>query len=599
MLVAQLQTILSSPVGKVPRSRTIFWFCLSLTFAAVYGLAIIHKGFADEYVVQDDARQHVFWMTRFIDPELFSGDLIADYFQSVAPWGYTTLYRIAAMLGIDPIAFSKIVPLPILLVTTAYCFGVCLQLFPIPIAGFLTTLLLNQSLLVADDVNSGTPRAFIYPLFLGFLYYLLKAIPLPCLILIGLLGLFYPQMMLVACGMMIVRLVRWQDGRLQLSRDRQDYLFSGAALLVGTGVMLLYVLEGASEFGPAIKAADAIKMPEFWGTGRASFFSNDPVDFWVVLPRSGILPRTSKILKPYLMLLGLLLPVLIRFPQPFPLVRELTHKVGVLIHLLISSIVLFFLAHMLLFTLHHPSRYVQHSYRTGMALAGGIALTILLDALCRWAIAKTIPYRRIVALSVAIVIGAFMLLFPVSDPLGRAIPSLKWLFAGNLIPGFVVGGKEEIYEFFADQPKDIVIASVAQEANNLPTFSRRSVLVAREYAIPYHVGYYNEFKERVEALIQAQYSPNPRDVRRFIEKYDVDFWLLDKRAFEGNYVSPKFWIWQYQPAAQAARDSLQQGTVPFVAQMIAPCTALQKDGLTILNAACLVENARIQEGLGK
>jgi hypothetical protein len=416
---------------------------------------------------------------------------------------------------------------------------------------------------------------------------------------LGLLGLFYPQMMLVACGMMIVRLIQWQDGRLQLSRDRKDFVFSGAALLVGAGVMLLYVLEGASEFGPAIKAAEAMKMPEFWGTGRASFFSNDPFDFWVMLPRSGILPRTGKILKPHLMLLGLLLPLLIRFPKPFPLARDVTQKVWTFVHLLIPSIVLFFLAHMLLFTLHHPSRYVQHSYRIGMALSGGIALTILLDALFRWAIAKTIPYRRVVALTVAIVIGAFMLLFPISDPLGRAIPSLKWLFAGNLIPGFVTGGKEDIYKFFADQPKDTVIASVAQETNNIPTFSRRSVLVGREYAIPYHVGYYKEFKERVENLVQAQYSPNPRDVRRFIEKYDVDFWMLDKRAFELNYVSPKFWIWQYQPAAQMARDNLERGMVPFVAQMIEPCKVINDDGLTVLKAACLVENARVQEGAGR
>ena len=52
--------------------------------------------------MQDDARQHVFWMQRFIDSELFPHDLIADYFQSVAPTGYTTLYRIAAALGSIP-----------------------------------------------------------------------------------------------------------------------------------------------------------------------------------------------------------------------------------------------------------------------------------------------------------------------------------------------------------------------------------------------------------------------------------------------------------------------------------------------------------------
>lgn len=34
------------------------------------------------------------------------------------------------------------------------------------------------------------------------------------------------------------------------------------------------------------------------------------------------------------------------------------------------------------------------------------------------------------------------------------------------------------------QPQDIRIASLAEEANNIPTFAQRSILVGREYAIP-------------------------------------------------------------------------------------------------------------------
>ncbi|MGJ3254530.1 MAG: hypothetical protein ACFE0J_25860, partial [Elainellaceae cyanobacterium] len=76
-------------IQPVPSTRTalVFWFCLSLTFAAIYSLLALQQAFSADYVVQDDARQHVFWMQRFLNPDLFPDDLIADYFQSVAPAG--------------------------------------------------------------------------------------------------------------------------------------------------------------------------------------------------------------------------------------------------------------------------------------------------------------------------------------------------------------------------------------------------------------------------------------------------------------------------------------------------------------------------------
>ena len=85
----------------------MFWLGLSLAFGLVYGMLVWQQAFAGEYVVQDDARQHVFWMQRFRDPDLFPNDLIADYFQSVAPVGYTWFYKIAALLGINPLLLSN------------------------------------------------------------------------------------------------------------------------------------------------------------------------------------------------------------------------------------------------------------------------------------------------------------------------------------------------------------------------------------------------------------------------------------------------------------------------------------------------------------
>ncbi len=95
-----LPKFLTQPRSTGLTVHVVFWFSLSLIIAAIYSGLALREAFSHAYIVQDDARQHVFWMQRFIDGELFPHDLIADYFQSVAPVGYTTLYRIAAAVGI-------------------------------------------------------------------------------------------------------------------------------------------------------------------------------------------------------------------------------------------------------------------------------------------------------------------------------------------------------------------------------------------------------------------------------------------------------------------------------------------------------------------
>ena len=107
----------TSPLGKLLfhwgnkplKNQVVFWFSLSMTFSVLYAILGLQKAFASEYVVQDDARQHVFWMLRYIDANLFPSDLIADYFQSVAPAGYSNLYRIISF-GINPIYLNKHLP---------------------------------------------------------------------------------------------------------------------------------------------------------------------------------------------------------------------------------------------------------------------------------------------------------------------------------------------------------------------------------------------------------------------------------------------------------------------------------------------------------
>ena len=174
MLRERIRLLLVSPLTAKLDYRFGLWFFLSLLIAVYMAWEPLQNSLSHDYVVQDDARQHVFWMQRFIDSELFPHDLLADYFQSVAPPGYTWLYQGFAGLGVEPILLHKLLPLPLMLLSTAYGFGICWQLLRVPFAGFLTALLLNISLWMRDDVVSATPVAFAYPLLLAFVYYWLK-----------------------------------------------------------------------------------------------------------------------------------------------------------------------------------------------------------------------------------------------------------------------------------------------------------------------------------------------------------------------------------------------------------------------------------------
>lgn len=574
-----LHKLLTAPATKT-FNHIVFWFSLSLTFAAIYGLLGLQIAFSSEYVVQDDARQHVFWMRRFLDPSLFPNDWIADYFQSVAPLGYSTLYRLFATVGIDPILLSKFLPIVLGLIITSYCFGICLQLLPVPMAGFIACLLLNQYLWLRDDLVSGTAVAFIYPFFTAFLYYLLRRYLLGVCVAIALLGLFYPQAVFICAGILILQLIHWKNKRPYISQNKRDYLFCGISLFVALLVLSIYALK-SSKYGPVITAAEAKTMLEFGPNGLSKFFIPNLGDYWFTGQRSGIMPKFGTVVP---ILLALALPLLLLlFPLLFPLLKQLT-KVRILVQITLASLGMFFMAHALLFKLHLPSRYTEHSLRIVTALAGGIALTVMLDSLFLWARArrqkakdKTLKERQRLALGLATLLLTALVIHPVFF---KEFPKTD----------YAVGQAPALYKFFAQQPKDILIASLTEETVNLPSFTKRSILVGGTgFPVPYHKGYYAEIRNRTIDLIDAQYSSNLNQVQGFIQKYGVDFWLVEHSAFAPNYLADSRWISQYQPAASEAINQLQQGNIPALVTLKERCAVFNTGNFVVLQASCISE----------
>ncbi|MCT7956045.1 hypothetical protein [Laspinema palackyanum] len=565
----RLHRFCMAPAPYTPKSAVIFWFSLSLTIAAVYGIGGLQQAFSADLVVQDDARQHVFWMQRFLEPGLFPNDLIADYFQSVAPAGYALFYRVMAGVGIAPLLLSKLLPPLLGLITTVFCFGVTMELFPVPIAGFIASVLLNQSLWMQDGLISATPKAFVYPLFLPLLYYFLQKKSLATGIMIALLGLFYPQYVLILLVILLLQTFIYKRKKITLSLRLINLKFLRSNLIIAGFILFVYALT-SSEFGPTISAMEAQKLPEFLPGGRSQFFIDDPWAFWLH-GRSGI--ALSAILTPVFMVLGFLLPILLKFPKIFTLVPAISSRIRILLEIVIAALLMFFAAHGLLFKLHLPSRYTQHSLRMVMAWAAAIAITILLDALWRWG--QSVP-KKIIAGIISAVLAIVFLFYP-----QLTMNNFPWT-------SYQRGEQPELYAFLQQQPPDILIASLAEEANNLPTFAHRSVFAAREYAIPYHWGYYEQFRNRLQRMIQAQYSPNLRDVVDFLQEDGVDWWLIEKGAFTPGYLSYNRWLNPYS-VTQEAIANLEQGIQPAIATLMTQCSGFETADFAVLSADCILK----------
>ncbi|MGK7912215.1 MAG: hypothetical protein AB4050_12170 [Synechococcus sp.] len=587
----RVRQVLSMPVDHTARNQTAWgqrslyiWFVASIAFAAMSALMGMHEAFSEPGVIPDDARQHLFWLQKFSDPDLFQNDYIADYYQSIAPAGYTLLYRIAAAVGLHPLLFNKILPVGLAILTAACSFWTSMALFPIPSAAFLSSLLLSQSLAVSDMVFSGTPKAFVFVAFLGFSCMWLRRSLWGTVLALILESWFYPPTVLVSAGVMALTFMDWRQRRWQ--RDRRTIVVGLVGIAVAVGVLLPYAI-GTSTYGPTISAADAKLMPEFYSGGRTSFFSDDWYDYWFN-GRSGL--RLSSVFTPMTHLFGLGLLGMVWFPKRFPLVQALTQRSGFIVRLFCTAMGLYFAAHLLLFRLYLPSRYSSHYLRIVFSLAAGIAICILLDALLHHAITLLSQHmcgQTTAALTVTTVRASATLVLALS--IATITVGYPATISGFPVTYFAQAHQLDLYDFLETQPKSSRIATLSNESSNIPALARRSVFVGKEFSLPYQVGYYREISRRVRDTMAAQYSSSPDVVRQFIEQNEIDLWLLDRRSFVAADVADNSWLAQFQPTFQQVLASFEREEHPILQRVESTCSVFSNTAHSVLSSDCILQ----------
>ena len=551
---------------RVRPSASTLWLLLALAFVALW-IARSMAVALQPSVVQDDARQHVFWMQRLIDPSLFQGDLFADYFQSQAPPGYIAIYWIL-MLALDPIAVSKLLP-PILgLLAALFTFLLVRRLDPSPIAAFLATVLNSWYVWQYDDLPTGSPRAFLLPLCAALLWALVSGRVWLSVVVVGLAALLYPSAAALCVAIQGVSLICFARRRPNLVRERRRWLAFG--LSAGLAVLLLGPTAfGTSAFGPAVDVRTARDMAEFGPNGRNAFFTPDWYAYWVASYRSGFDLRVLDLLFPgvpvffELLALSLLFPIMAMVGGSCVRAR-LAPSAIVIAQILAASSMLFLAAHLLLFRLYLPSRFVAWTVPLALAIAVGVGLAAAYD----W---------------VAGVHSRLAGLLAVLSAIGLAF--YPALYDGN----FVRDPTPSITAYLSTLPPDTLVAGVPTEADSVPAFAGRPVLTNREYALAYHQGYYDAVRQRTLDLIDAYYAESPRQVAEFAARYGVDIFLVNRLAF-GPDTAADAWAGSFEPYTSLVLGHLRRNGRYALLDAARRCGVLTEGEVTVVPARCFSPN---------
>jgi hypothetical protein len=554
-------------------------FCLgiSLLVPLYYGFCFYYFVFNQEYIVQDDARQHVVWLQKYIDPNLFPDDLIANYFSGLAPIGFKYLYFLLAKLGLEPILLAKLLPPILATITTIYIYLFTLQIFPQPLAGCISSLLINQLLWLNDDLVSATPRAFIYPLFAAFLYYLSLNSLITCAILMLLQGIFYPHIVLVEMVVLSLGLIKLQGKSfISFTNQKQPYIWWIVGLMI-TAIALYPLTQKPPELATTVTAAQMRQMPEFNLGGRSPFFGVGWLKYWFTGSSGLTLP-----LFPTIVWTAIALPWLLT--KRLSITRLITNKINILTRVIIASLLMFSLAHLLLPKLHLPSRYTYHTIQFVLVISTGIVLTIWVDLARKWLKNK----RQFNLIEKAKIV--FVTLFALVVIIIPGIPYISTAWFQD----WQIGTAPEIYQYLAQQPKDILVASLSTEANNIPAFAQRSILVGDEFAMAYHPAYHQQIQQRTIDLLQAQYSPELEVLQSFIQQYDVDYLLLDDNAFNADYLTNKGWLINssWSEHTQKAIAQLKSPRPPAAIAIVPSCTVVSSQNLDLLTSSCILGQAQ-------
>lgn len=526
------------PDGPEDTPRRDIW--LALAFSALVFACAHWEGFINPYAINDDVRQQVYWMQRFLDPELYPKDLLNEYARAYVPDGVEGMYRaVAGFAGADwdftppaasgtsflnPIRFSNIL-------TGLLFLAQCLLLFAIGrIIGGRSHAWALASMgwlmpFFLDNISGGLARAFASPLLAWFVLSCLKSsradeylsrfaqaffIPyifLPCA------AASFGEKFLASCR-------RWT----------KDESFSLFGLLAVWGIPLGAAYHNAIKpqqggFGPLVWLSETAGRPEFGPDGRLDLapLPNPFLDFvYFPFERIGLFLEFGLI--PGIVSLAVLAPIVWYGGRAIDW-RAFAAKLKPLAWTGAAFLVFYIAARLMAFKLFVPDRYVQYPLNLFYA--------ILLSA-CLAAAVKRAGLGRAACVAfiiLAAVLGAMRLKnvalydYSADAPLCAAVE--------------------------AATPKNAMLAGHPALMDNVMTFGRRNAYAAFELAHPWSRGYWEQLRPRLDAFFETYYAADKERVARFARETNVDFLLVDEAHFTPEFIAKRPF---FEPFGRAIKE---------------------------------------------
>lgn len=489
-------------------------------------------GLVNRYVVNDDVRQQLFWMRRWIEPQLYPPDILNEYARSYVPWGVQGLYRLGA-LACDPLYFSKFVAIALLTLLGTLVFLSARRILNEAFAWLALALFWLMPAFLGN-ISGGLARAFAAPLLALFLYaHLADSRRLAHVSLWG-QALFIPYILPISLLASGLHFAAWKLGAVRsrpLLRSPLDAVSAAGALAT-----VMYWQHGmnAAGFGPLPWGADMADKPEFGSAGRYPMLPVRSV-FWELFgrPWSVLAPFRELGLAGGIVCSALLLPLLGLGLWRLDWSALRVRSAGPAL-VMLASLLLFFTAKALLLKLFIPSRHLEHTTNLFYCLAVPLLLSPLaLPALRRW------PRPALLALaSAALLVGAVR---------------------QHGFELYNYSAERPLYETALRTPAGSLFAGHPDQMDRLITFGHRNAYATYELAHPWSVGYWRTIGPRLERLMRAYYSADPEEVRSFCAEAGIDFLVVDRRHFDREYMAkgPLF-----EPFSGAIRRRAQE-PAPF------------------------------------
>ena len=517
-----------------------------------------HSLHGDHWAIQDDARQFLTWTPRLVDPSLLKGDLQADYWHSVSPWLYRMPFEIMAGIGIAPVLFGRLLPLLLLPLLAVSTWRLATRLTERASAAFITSASIFIACIYNGAVFSATPRAFALPLILFFLAGLVGEKRLQMVVTLGLLALFYPATAIACLAMLgLSRIHFLPRPRLDLSPRSVITIVMATALV---GLAGLTFKADVARWKPTVTFAQAKNIPAMnTPAGRSAIVQEDGGIGWVSSQRMGYLPAIfhnkkslcdAGALKNILLFLPMLILALNGLRRP-----DIKKSPRLYNLVIIATFACWAIAAAVAFRLHLPSRYSQLILTPVEALAIGEVLAGLL------------VHNRLVR---PVKLGASILI----------AFSLAYGFL-HPHPSIVRPADPDAIAAMRTLPINARIAGIDDDLSFGSALTGRAILASTEQAVPYQLGYYLPFRERLTASVTALRSPDKAMIAEFIRHYGVTSIAIDRSVIPAGELPMSYK--RAVPELPAIA-----GTPSILAVAPAECVQYQSIRTILFNADCLL-----------